>query len=500
MALREKTILFLDDSMIAESKAVTRVFSAATRHSNNPILSPVFPWEKFGIYIFGSVVRDPDTGLLRMWYQAIDGQDGTAPNHKTICYAESDDGIRWRRPLLPIVKYQDRHTTNIVLAHSVYPGNPYSSSLLRDDDAENPEEQYKLIAWYEQWTDQLSNFNGVASFHSRDGLHWQVYEEAAPFITEMRRFPIPPHYYSADGRQWRPRNGEELSGNEMLGGPNDASCVSPDKLDGKFVHFQVMQRVVAEGKQVYERDLVTGRERILAMHTSPDFVHWSDPVTIIEPAVDDPDYIQFYGMGGFRYGNYWLGTLWMYYVHDQSMDLELAASADGREWTRPCPGSRLVSLGESDEFDSGMILSASAPVIVGDSIHIYYGGNDHRHDENRGDGSSAAIGLATLPLDRWAGLRTGRTGSLMTKPFLFSGSGLELNAYAHGGEVYCEVLDEQGKVIPGYEISQSQPLVGDYLHWNLQWNGTSDLVELSGRKISLRFVLSNATVYSITQI
>ena len=175
MALREKTILFLDDSMIAESKAVARVFTAATKHASNPILHPVFPWEKSGIYIFGSVIREPGTGLFRMWYQANDGGEGTSPNHMTICYAESNDGVRWHRPLLPVVKYQDRHTTNIVLGHSVYPGNPYSSSMLRDDDAENPEERYKLIAWYEQWTDQLSNFNGAASFHSPDGLHWRAY-------------------------------------------------------------------------------------------------------------------------------------------------------------------------------------------------------------------------------------------------------------------------------------------------------------------------------------
>ena len=495
MTLRERTILFIDDTAIQSRRGLQRIPSAATKHPDNPIIDRTFPWEMGAVYIFGSVIREPAEQLFRMWYQSIDGETGKSPGHMSICYAESDDGVRWRKPLLPIVSYGARQTTNIVLNHSVYPGNPYCSSVIRDEDAP-PAERYKLAAWYEQWSDGLSNFNGAASFHSADGLRWKVYEDAQPFIPEIRRKPIPPNYYTADGVRWLPCPEGPPANARYVGGPNDASCISPDRLDGEYVHFQIMQRDVAAGKQVYERDLVTGRERFLAMHTSPDFVHWSDPWTIIEPAVDDPDHIQFYGMGGFRYGNYWLGTLWMYYVHDQSMDLELAMSVDGRNWTRPFPGQRLLRLGIDGEFDCGMILSATSPVIAGDEIYIYYSGMDHRHDER----GAAAIGLATLKLDRWAGLQTGRQGYLETKPFRFDGSGLTVNAYAHGGEIRAQIADEAGRVLPGYEASEAAPVVGDRTAHRLAWNRGADLSALSGSQISLQFQVWNATIYGISQV
>ncbi|MCA9132618.1 MAG: hypothetical protein KDA45_05675 [Planctomycetales bacterium] len=45
------------------------------------------------IGVAGPVVLQDDDGLLRMWYSAI----GTRHGFYSICYAESDDGIHWRR-------------------------------------------------------------------------------------------------------------------------------------------------------------------------------------------------------------------------------------------------------------------------------------------------------------------------------------------------------------------------------------------------------------------
>ena len=495
MALRQSTMLFLDEAAIAGQSGLQRVFAPASTHPDNPIIRPTQSWEMGGIYTFGSIIREPDTGGFRMWYQAIDGGDISTAGHMSICYAESDDGVHWRKPLAPRMSHGHRKATNIVLGHSIYAGNPYCASVIRDADAP-PAERYKMAAWFEQWSDRLSKFDGAASFHSPDGLHWQVYEGAEPFIEEVHWRPNPPGYYTLDGEYWLPRQGEAPAEALYIGGPNDASCISPDQLDGEYVHFQVMQRKAPEGKRSYERDLITGRERFIAMHTSPDFVHWSHPRTIIAPATEDPDYIQFYGMGGFRYGNYWLGVLWMYYVHDQSMDLELAISRDGRHWSRPFPGQRLVALGKDDAFDCGMIMSATAPVIAGDQIYIYYGGEDHRHDER----GTAAIGLATLPLDRWAGMLAGRQGMLQTMPFGFQGEALELNAYAHGGEVFAEILDEEGRVLAGYDRDQSVPLVGDMTHGRLAWRSGAGLSVLHGKKIAVRLIVHNATIYALTQV
>jgi len=480
MSLREHTLLFIDDMVIAERHGLSRVPSQAIKHPANPILRRQFPWEEGAVYIFGSVHREPTTGLFRMWYQAIDAQAGTAPGHMTICYAESDDGVSWRKPLMPLISYKNRKATNIVLGYSAYPGNPYCSSVVLDEEATNAGERYKMLVWYEQWTDQLSRFNGAASFYSADGLRWDVYPGAEPAIAIDVRV--------VDGEVQR---GE---------GPNDANSVSPDRLDGQFVNWQVVRQFISKDKQVYARDLMAGSrlERVIAMQTSSDFVHWTEPRKIITPSDDDPDYVQFYGMGGFRYGNYWLGTLWMYYVHDQSMDLELALSRDGYHWTRPFPGRRLVCLGTAGAFDAGMIMSASAPVVVGDQIYIYYGGEDHRHDE----AGYAEIGLATLPLDRWAGLQTGKRGFLRTVPFTFEGTALELNAYAHGGEICVALFNESGRPMPGYDVAQCVPVVGDQTHARLRWIGAADgdLSHLRGDRICIHCDIQNATLYSVSVV
>lgn len=478
MALREKTILFIDDAMIAEQQELALQPQAAIKHAANPVLSPTFAWEIGGVSIFGSVIREPETGLFRMWYQAIDQEDSHSPDHMTICYAESNDGIHWHKPLLDISGYRERKASNIVLGNAVYPGNPYCASVIRDDDAQNPDERYKMAVWYEQWTDGLAQFNGAATFHSPDGLHWRIYEGAKPYISV--RIRVTP---------------EEVRRYE---GPNDVTCISPDKLDGQFVSWQVVRQYIAKDKRIHHRDLLatSGLERVLAMQTSSDFVHWTEPRKIIVPTSEDPDYLQFYGMGGFRYGNYWLGTLWTYYVHDQSMDLELALSRDGYHWTRPFPGHRLVSLGEAGAFDCGMIESATSPLVVGDEIYIYYGGSNHRHDEQ----GTAAIGLATLKIDRWAGLQTGRRGLLVTRPFTFNGTALTLNAYAHGGEVRAELLDEHGQTIPGFELERAMPVVGDHTAQRLAWEHGSDMSALRGRRIAVRFEILNATLYAISQV
>jgi hypothetical protein len=477
MVLRENTIMFIDDSMITEQCGLSRIPTPAAKHPANPIIGRDNPWEAGNVYIFGSVLRDAETGLFRMWYQAIDREASTSPDHMSICYAESNDGIHWRKPLMPLVPYRHLKLTNIVLGNAIYPGNPYCSSVVFDPDAA-PAERYKMLVWYEQWTDGLSRFNGAASFYSEDGLRWRVYPDAQPAINIPVRF----------------ENGKIA----RFESPNDANCVSPDRLDGEFVNWQVMRRKIPPAKRVYARDLMAGDrlERVLAMQTSRDFVHWSEPRDIIVPGPEDPDFIQFYSMGGFRYGNYWLGTLWVYYVHDQSMDVELALSRDGRRWTRPFPGRRLIGLGGDGDFDRGMMQTATAPLVVGDQICIYYGGEDHRHDE----GGAAAIGLATLPLDRWAGLQTGQRGMLRTQPFTFRGAALELNAYAHGGEVRAELLDEAGQPLPGYGLEQSAPAVGDRTRHRLLWQDGGDLSALSGRRIAVRLELLNATVYSITAV
>ena len=79
-------ILFIDDLAVASQHGLQRVPTPAVKHPDNPILYPTMPWEMGAVYIFGSVIKEPENGLFRMWYQAIDDAEATAPGHMTICY------------------------------------------------------------------------------------------------------------------------------------------------------------------------------------------------------------------------------------------------------------------------------------------------------------------------------------------------------------------------------------------------------------------------------
>ena len=63
-------------------------------------MGPELPQEFNRTLLYGSVIREPDSGRYRMWYlsstQTPEKQDNTL-------YAESDDGYHWRKPELDIV-------------------------------------------------------------------------------------------------------------------------------------------------------------------------------------------------------------------------------------------------------------------------------------------------------------------------------------------------------------------------------------------------------------
>lgn len=456
--MKNKSILFLQDDMVERGTGLERKFYPAVRWSEKPIMKPEQPWELGGIYVFGSILKEDD-GRLRMWYQAVNDEGPTSLDHFSVCYAESRDGIKWNRPMLGISSYRNTADTNIVIGNAIQPGNPYCPSVIRIADG-----TYRATVWYEDWSDKLSSFSGAAVFSSADGLHWKILSGADPFIEAKK------------------------------GGPNDVNCLSPDLLDGRHVSFQVFQRYVTGRKKHYKRDLITGRERVISMQSSSDFIRWSEPELIFVPENDDPDFLQFYGMAGFRYAQYWLGTIWVYYVHDQTMNVELVVSLDGKSWERCAPGYPLIELGSEDSFDWGMITTATAPVIVGNDIYLYYGGFNRYHD---GKGISA-IGLACIKEDRWAGLKTGKLGSFQTKRFKFTGSRILLNARARSGEIRVGIINLDGDFIKGFKPSDFDVFSEDKTCHYMTWNGKTDLLRFKGEYISLYFELANAEVFSFS--
>ncbi|MBN8733429.1 MAG: hypothetical protein J0L64_23040, partial [Acidobacteria bacterium] len=118
---------------------------------------------------------------------------------------------------------------------------------------------------------------------------------------------------------------------------------------------------------------------------------------------------------------------------------------------------------------------------------------------NRNYGQPTAyVARYSLRLDGFASLHAGyQGGSMTTRPLRFQGSRLELNySTSAAGSIRIEILDESGKPIPGFTLTEARELIGDQIARTYEWSNTSDLSTLANRPVRLRFHLKDADVYS----
>jgi hypothetical protein len=237
--------------------------------------------------------------------------------------------------------------------------------------------------------------------------------------------------------------------------------------------------------------------------------------------LDDANRHQAYSMTDWIYENVHFGLVSVYdYPGDLSegtttdwitrherdvLNTYLATSRDGDSWDLQWinSGQAFIPRGGNGAWDKDIIAPPSEIVTVNDQHWIYYGGANERHGTtdvsfNR----QHAIGVATLPLDRFIGVQANaQPGIIETKPFQLVASGLQLNLDAQQGALQVEVLDDNGNPISGFAKSDSESLSNvDGLRLQPQWNQHDDLSLLVGQTIRLRFYLQGATLYAFQVI
>jgi len=89
-------------------------------------------------------------------------------------------------------------------------------------------------------------------------------------------------------------------------------------------------------------------------------------------------------------------------------------------------------------------------------------------------------------------------GELVTKPLVFTGRELVLNFSASAaGSVRVELLRDQMNIpVEGYSLEECVEALGDDLERVVRWKDGRELAGLAGTPIRLRFVLSDADLYS----
>ena len=101
--------LFIDDKFIAESAGVILTMNPP-QQIPEPVLAVDKPWEGV-IGAYNTVLKEGDR--FRLWYDVI-LPEGSSEIFRGIAYAESDDGIHWRKLNQNLIEFQGSMENNLV--------------------------------------------------------------------------------------------------------------------------------------------------------------------------------------------------------------------------------------------------------------------------------------------------------------------------------------------------------------------------------------------------
>jgi hypothetical protein len=92
-----------------------------------------------------------------------------------------------------------------------------------------------------------------------------------------------------------------------------------------------------------------------------------------------------------------------------------------------------------------------------------------------------------------------QSGELLTKPLTFAGQRLRLNFVTRKDSVLrAEIQDaSSGMPVRGFALADCSPLNGDATDGIVQWRRGSDIAELAGRAVRLRFVMQDTDLYAL---
>ncbi len=433
------------------------------------------PWEGSDCH-YHSIFKDGN--LYRMYYRGW--QIGTkenvdvTPHPPVYCYAESEDGIHWRKPTLNLFNFDGSKVNNIVLANG-YIGNfqlhlSDNASMFKDDNQNTSSDaQYKALVY-------TDSFKGLLAFKSRDGIHWLPMSEQA-VITD---------------------------------GVFDSQNLAFWDTLGK--EYRAYWRIFSEGV------------RAIRTATSKDFIHWENQADL--KYIDSPPE-QLYTnqvLPYFRAPHIFIGFPARYIDRGWSKSMcslpELEhrkirskasprygtalteglfmASRDGvnfKRWNEAFlrPGiEREGTWNYGQQYIGWGIVETKSPLEgAPNELSIYA-------TENEWTGTSSILRRYTLRIDGFVSVHAPMSGGeLITKDLIFFGDKLKLNfSSSAAGDIKVEIQDDKGKPLPGYALEDCPPIFGDSIEREVFWNKGSDLSILEGKPIRLRFVIRDADLFS----
>ncbi len=391
--------------------------------------------DKFQFYYRGDT--KPGNHWKKGWEQYHDGE--------VTLYSESKDAIHWKQPKLGI--YPDHPTFpegNVVLMNEFLVTHNFTPFI--DTRPGVPADQkYKALGGLAYQPNQHLEVKkrrgpgGLKAFISPDGIHWKKLQ-AAPVIPE----------------EW-----------------------------GKYFDSQnyAFWSETEQAYVCYFRRFIKGY-RGIARTTSKDFIHWTP---LVEMHVNLPNEHLYTPCTQpyFRAPHIYFALPTRFMAKRGAATDILFMSARGsapfdREFTQSFIRPGIGSSGWANRANYAAIgIHQTGPTEM--SFFLTGG----RRYTMRLDG----IASVNAPLSG---------GELSTKLLKFSGNELEINySTSAAGQILVELQDQQGQPIPGYTLKDCEPIYGDHIARVVKWKKSSDLADLAGKPVKIRFLMEDADLFAL---
>ena len=402
--------------------------------------------DHLGTSFYGTVLFENQK--FRMWYYALHPMPDPEPGKTQIagqgdniiqgpiCYAESDDGIRWTKPNLGQVLFNGSRNNNIIALPDTiaYEG----VAVIKDEADPDPNRRYKMA--YNEWSTKEGVCFTIRTATSSDGLRWTAGAEL-PLKTFMEHGS----FYQYDGYYFI--NGQTY-----------------DRSDGGD----------RRGRQAYVR-------------MSANFDQWLDESAesflLPEPTTgrgNGGKYRQVHlGVGAASFGNVLVGLYGMWDqrgwgVDGTTCDLGLVISNDGIHFREPVAGHVFISRNDSappphPSKDFPTILCQGNGILnVGDETLIYHSRWRNIPIAASPEDHCNEVALATLPRDRWGAVglipplegnkaspKGATEGSIWSMPIRMPASGCKIFLNAQDADcMTAEVSDERFNLLEGFSGAQ----------------------------------------------
>jgi hypothetical protein len=485
VAIGSRRELFLDDALIEQlgGGAALRLHEP---QAQEVVLTHDAPWEGSGSG-YHSIFRDG--GLYRMYYKAwhleVGGGKVKTDTHPLYCcYAESDDGLHWRKPELGLFDFRGSKANNIVLTPGKYGAvnpDPGHCAVFKDENpAAAPAARYKAIF-------RSNTPKGLLPFQSPDGLHWTPMSEA-PVITNGA-------FDSENLAFWDGARGEYRAyWRTFSAGVTDENNWKPAGVRAirtatskDFVHWENeadLQYTDSPAEHLYTN-------QVKPYHRAPHLLigfptryterGWSESMR----ALPELEHREQRAASNQRYGTAITEGLIM-------------ASRDGvhfKRWNEAFlrPGIEREGTWNYGHQYIGWHLVETKSALPGapNELSLYA-------TESYWTGNSSALRRYTLRLDGFVSVKAPmKGGELVTKPLTFTGQKLTLNfSSSAAGSVQVELQDAASQPLPGYALADCPTLFGDSLERTVTWKNGAEVSGLAGKPIRLRVVLKDADLFS----